>query len=218
MEAEQAIRKARTRNRGKELDEWGGDRSLGERKNYFSGFRSRVLEIPEELRGRAVIAEAWGWIGSAGGFQVVGVTRPRGRYTEKTAGSAGVGRDVAHILVEPGQCEQVRIIRGYRMQGRWKVRFVDAMSVGPLSARAKGCASRFFQCPAPGTQIAAEFGDAGGRLGIYNEQGRCIRVLAGRSHRFDEVVTVPDVQGLLAVEGPELKWGPMTKWSLRIQN
>ncbi|CAL9530229.1 hypothetical protein [Streptomyces sp. enrichment culture] len=161
----------------------------GDRKNYFSGYKSRVLEVPEELRGRAVIVEAWRWSGSTGGFEL-----------------------------EPGQCEEVRLIRGYKMLGRWKVRFVDAMSAGPLPARVKGGASRFFQCPAPGTRIAAEFGDAGGRLGVYNEQGRCIRVLAGRSHRFDDVVTVPEVQGLLAVEGPELKWGPMTKWSLRVQN
>ncbi|WP_267889379.1 hypothetical protein [Streptomyces sp. NRRL B-3648] len=28
--------------------------------------------------------------------------------------------------------------------------------------------------------------------------------------------TVPDAKGLLAVEGPELKWGPLTKWSLEV--
>ncbi|WP_146075300.1 hypothetical protein [Streptomyces sp. Ru71] len=95
---------------------------------------------------------------------------------------------------------------------------MDAMSVGPLPPKAKGSASRFFQCPAPGTRLTAEFGDAGGRLGIYNEMGRCIRVLAGRSHRFDDVIVVPDVNGVLAIEGPELKGGPMTTWSLRIEN
>ncbi|MFC4469945.1 hypothetical protein ACFPH6_36520 [Streptomyces xiangluensis] len=63
-----------------------------------------------------------------------------------------------------------------------------------------------------------DFDDAGGRLAIYNEQGRCIRVLAGRSHRFDDVVVVPDVSGVLSVEGPELKWGAMTTWSLQIEN
>ncbi|POX55293.1 hypothetical protein C3489_10865 [Streptomyces sp. Ru71] len=104
------------------------------------------------------------------------------------------------------------------MSGRWKIRFLDAMSVGPLPPKAKGSASRFFQCPAPGTRLTAEFGDAGGRLGIYNEMGRCIRVLAGRSHRFDDVIVVPDVNGVLAIEGPELKGGPMTTWSLRIEN
>ncbi|MBL1081463.1 hypothetical protein JK359_05630 [Streptomyces actinomycinicus] len=187
----------------------------GDRENYFSGYGSRVLEIPKELRGRAVIVEAWGWLGSGGGFQVVGVNRPGGRYTEKTAGESGAMREKAHILLGPGECDEVRIIRGWKMQGRWKVRFVDAMSVGPLPPKAQGGASRFFRCPAPGARISAEFGDAGGRLGIYDERGRCIRVLAGRGHRFDDVVTVPDVQGVLAVEGPELKWGPMTAWSLR---
>ncbi|MFI0810918.1 hypothetical protein [Streptomyces echinatus] len=186
-------------------------------ENYFSGYRSHVIEVPKELRGRPVVIEAWGWIASLG-FEVVGVTEPRGRYTEKYVGSSGIGRERAHILLEPGQCESVRILRGWKMSGRWKIRFLDAMSVGPLPPKVKGGASRFFQCPAPGSRLAVAFGDAGGRLGIYNEKGRCIRVLAGRGHRFDDLVVVPDVTGVLAVEGPELKWGSMTQWSLRIEN
>jgi hypothetical protein len=188
-------------------------------QNYFSGYASRVVEVPEELRGRPVVIEAWGWIGDAAGFAVVGVTEPRGRYTEKHAGSSGPmpGRK-AHILLEPGQCESVRIVRGWRMSGRWKIRFLDAMSVEPLPPGVKGTASRFFQCPAPGTRLVATFGDAGGRLGIYNEKGRCVRVLAGRGHRFDADVVVPDVEGVLAVEGPDMKWGPMTTWSLRTEH
>ncbi|MBR8641299.1 hypothetical protein KEF29_23200 [Streptomyces tuirus] len=174
--------------------------------------------MPEELRERPVVIEAWGWIGSASGFEVVGVTEPRGRYTETYAGRSGSGREGAHILLEPGQCDSVRIMRGWKMSGRWKIRFLDATSMPPLPPKVKGGASRFFQCPAPGTRIAAEFGDAGGRLGIYNDKGRCVRVLAGRDHRFDDVVVVPDVKGVLAVERPELKWGPMTKWSLRVQS
>lgn len=192
--------------------------SIGERKNYFSGFRSRILEVPAELHGRAVIVEAWGWIGSTGGFQVFGVARPNGRYTEEYVGDSASGRQAAHMLLGAGECEEVRIIRGHKMDGRWKVRFVDAMSVRPLSAMEKGGVSRFFQCPAPGTRIAVEFGDAGGRLVIYNERGQRVRVLDERNHRFGEVITIPDEQGLLAVERPNLKWGPMTKWSLRIQN
>ncbi|MET9759899.1 hypothetical protein ABZ016_12700 [Streptomyces sp. NPDC006372] len=164
-----------------------------------------------------MVIEAWGWIASLG-FEVVGVTEPRGRYTEQPAGSSGIGRERAHILLEPGQCESVRIMRGWKMSGRWKIRFLDAMSVGPLPPNIKGGASQFFQCPAPGTRLAVAFGDVGGRIGIYNEKGRCIRVLAGRGHRFDDVVTVPDVTGVLAVEGAELKWGPMTEWSLRTEN
>ncbi|WP_037672739.1 hypothetical protein [Streptomyces griseus] len=172
-----------------------------------SGYRSRVVGLPKQLRGRPVVIEAWGWIASPG-FEVVGVTEPRGRYTEKYAGSSGFGRERAHILLEPGQCESVRIMRGLKMSGRWKIRFLDAMSMGPLPPAAKGGASRFFQCPAPGTRIAARFGDSGGRLGIYNDKGRCVRVLAGRGHRFDDVVVVPEVHGVLAVERPESKWGP----------
>lgn len=191
---------------------------MGGQKSFFSGYRSRIVPVPDELRGRAVVVEAWGWLGSAGGFQVVGVTRPRGRYTEKRAGESGVMREKAHILLEPGECEELRIIRGTHMAGRWKVRFLDAMSVEAMPSKVRGGASRFFRCPAPGTRIAARFGDAGGRLGVYDERGRCIRVLAGRGHRFDDVVTVPDVKGLLAVEGPELKWGPLTKWSLEVVN
>ncbi|MEU4462693.1 hypothetical protein AB0G20_03045 [Streptomyces sp. NPDC024017] len=53
---------------------------------------------------------------------------------------------------------------------------------------------------------------------LVHEKGRCIRVLAGRGHRFDDVVVVPDVSGVLAVRGPESNWGPMTSWSLRIEN
>lgn len=192
----------------------------GERKNYFSGYKSRILEIPEELRGRAVIVEARGWIGSSGGFEVVGVTRPGGRYTEQRAGYTGTGsRQATHILLEPGECEEVRIIRGHKMEGRWKVRFLDAMTVGPLPTEVSGTSTRLFQCPAPGTRIAAEFGNIGGRLAIYDERGRRTRVLAEREHRFDEVVTIPDEQGLLAVESTHGgKWGPISKWSLRIQS
>ncbi|KOX05208.1 hypothetical protein ADL04_06930 [Streptomyces sp. NRRL B-3648] len=145
------------------------------------------MQVPEELHGRAVVVEAWGWLGSAGGFQVVGVTRPRGRYTEKRAGESGATREKAHILLEPGECEEVRIIRGTHMSGRWKVRFLDAMSVEAMPSKVRGGASRFFRCPARGTRIAAQFGDAGGRLGVYDERGRCTRVLAGRGHRFDDV-------------------------------
>ncbi|MFJ2650390.1 hypothetical protein ACIO1C_27170 [Streptomyces sp. NPDC087420] len=173
--------------------------------------------MPKKLRERPVRIEAWGRFPSMG-FKVVGVTEPGGRYTENHAGTSGIGRERAHILLVPGQCASVRIMRGWKMSGRWKIRFVDAMIAEPLPPKVKATVSQLFQCPAPGTRIAATFGDAGGRLAIYNEKGRRIATLTGREHRFDDVVVVPDVKGLLAVEGPESKWGPMTRWSLRTEN
>lgn len=185
-------------------------------KWYFSGYGERVIELPEELRRRPVVIEAWGWIGS-GSFQVIGVTSPRGRHTERELGSSGTGRERAHILLAPGECDAVRIKRGVKMSGRWKIRFLDAMSVEPLPAKVRGEASRLFQCPAPGTRLAVEFGDVGGRLAIYDDDGRCTRVLAGRRNRFRDVVVVPDAAGVLAVEGEELKWRAMNPWSLEVQ-
>jgi hypothetical protein len=172
--------------------------------------------LPKELRRRPVVIETWGWIGSLG-FEVIGVTEPRGRYTERGLGSSGFGRERGHILLAPGECESVRIKRGWKMHGRWKVRFLDAMSVGELPREAQGGVSRVFQRPEPGTRLAVEFGDIGGRLAIYNEQGRCVRVLCGRSNRFRDVVVVPDAAGVLAVEGENLKWGAMHRWSLKVQ-
>ena len=187
-------------------------------ENYFSGYRSRVVEVPKELLNRPVVIEAWGWIASLG-FEVVGVTEPGGRYTEKHAGESGIGREKSHILLETGQCESVRIMRGLNMSGRWKIRFADAMSVGPLPPKVKGGASRLFQCPAPGTRIFAEFGDSGGQLILYNDKGKRIRTLAGREHRFNEVVVIPEVKGaLLAVGSMHTLWHPMRPWSLRIEN
>ncbi|QIQ03546.1 hypothetical protein [Streptomyces liangshanensis] len=174
------------------------------------------MAVPERLRGRPVRIEAWGWIGSLG-FEVVGVTEPQGRYTENDAGSSGIGREKSHILLVPGQCESVRIKRGWKMSGRWKIRFADAMPAEPLPPKAKGATSRLFRCPAPGTRLAVEFGDSGGRLTVYNEEGRRIATLAGREHQFNDAVVIPKVKGLLAVESTVAKWGPMTHWSLRTE-
>ncbi|WP_162931182.1 hypothetical protein [Streptomyces sporangiiformans] len=185
-------------------------------KAYFSGYGERVIPLPKELRRRPVVIETWGWIASLG-FEVIGVTEPRGRYTERGLGSSGIGRERGHILLAPGECESVRIQRGWKMRGRWKIRFLDAMSVGELPREAKGGVSRVFQRPEPGTRLAVEFGDKGGRLAIYNEEGRCVRVLCGRSNRFRDVVVVPDAAGVLAVEGETLKWGSMFPWSLKVQ-
>lgn len=185
-------------------------------ETYFSGYGERVIELPKELRRRAVVIEAWGWVGSMG-FEVIGVTEPAGRYTERPLGSSGMGREKGHVLLAPGECESVRIRRGWKMSGRWKVRFLDAMSVGELPVDARGRASRVFKCPEPGTRLAVEFGDTGGRLAIYNEAGRSVRVLAGRSNRFTDLVVVPDVAGVLAVEGESSKWGVMSPWSVKAQ-
>ncbi|MEV0495929.1 hypothetical protein [Streptomyces atratus] len=189
------------------------DASVG---TSFSGYGERVIELSKELQRRAVVIEAWGWVGSLG-FEVIGVTEPAGRYTERPLGDSGIGREKGHILLAPGECEAVRIRRGWKMSGRWKVRFLDALSVGEFPLEARGGASRLFTCPAPGTKLAVEFGDGGGRLAIYNEAGRCVRVLAGRSNRFKDVVVVPAVAGVMAVEGEELKWGAMTPWSVKTQ-
>ncbi|MFQ6144409.1 hypothetical protein ACLMNJ_15215 [Streptomyces seoulensis] len=193
--------------------------SKNDREHYFSGYRSSTVEVPKKLRARPTLIEAWSWIGSGIGFKAVGVTSPGGRYTEKSLGESGVLRGKAHILFGPGECEEVRIIRGMNMVGRWKMRFADALSVEPLPPKATGKTSRVFQCPAPGTRLSARFGDVGGRLGVYDERGERVRVLAERGHRFDEMVTIPDVTGLLAVEGTLLQrdWGPMTEWTLRTE-
>ena len=186
-------------------------------ENYFSGYGSRVVEVPKALHGRPVVIEAWGWIASLG-FEVVGLSEPEGRYTETHAGSSGIGREKSHILLAAGQYESVRIERGWKMSGRWKIRFAHALSVEPLPLEVKGSASRLFRRPAPGTRVAVEFGSAGGRLVLYNDKGKRIRTFTERGHRFSDVIVLPHEKGLLSVETPVARWGPMTPWSLRIEN
>lgn len=188
----------------------------GAPSGLFSGRGRSEFDVPPELTGRPLLAEAWGRI-LGGSFDIEGELAVGNMVRREYIGGSGWGTERSHIVIPP-QYTRLAITNGIHKPKRWNVAMGEMSTAPEIAAENAGTASRVYAYHGVEAEAKVDF-EGHGAVWFYSFQWSDGHELISHTDKFRGAIVIPG-PGLVAVGSAHLGrpgWGAMPPWKMTLR-